>query len=225
MTADQQQKELTNESGQSDQVTDRILTGPNVITFIRLLMLPLFLWLQFGLHADVPALVVFGVAAATDWVDGQLARRTHQVSKLGKALDPAVDRLLICVGVISVFLLGRVPLWVVIYLIARELILLCGGKYLLDTVGKFPPVVYPGKVATAFLMFGFSFLLLGLPEVSGLGIPWAPAWLPGLGAEPTLLGMWLIYVGLICSVSVFVYYIVQGIRLYVPWRAEHRQSH
>lgn len=200
--------------GTSDEgISDRILTVPNIITFIRLLLLPVFLWLEFGAHQEVAALVVFAVASCTDWVDGQIARRTNQVSRLGKLLDPFVDRLLIAVGVIAVFLLGRVPAWILIYLIARDLILLTGGRYLLAKVGKVPAVVYPGKFATAFIMFGFSFLLLGVPSVPGLGLSGAPAWLPGFGPDAVLFGIWLVYAGLICSVSVFAYYVAAGARL------------
>lgn len=81
---------------------------------------------------------------------------------------PFVDRLLIAVGVIAIFILGRLPLWILAYLIVRDIILLIGGRYLLAKVGKVPPVVYVGKFATAFIMFGFCLLLLGMPELPGL---------------------------------------------------------
>lgn len=203
-----------------DGVTDRVFTVPNVITFIRLLLLPLFLWLEFGPRNETAALVVFALASGTDWVDGQVARRTHQVSKLGKLLDPFVDRLLIAVGVIAVYGLHRVPLWVLVYLITRDVLLIIGGKFLLDTVGKVPAVVYPGKFATAFIMFGFCFLLLGWPTVGGLGFAGAPAWLPGFGTQPALFGIFLIYIGLVLSVSVFVYYVWRGVQLFMQARSQ-----
>lgn len=195
-------------------VLDKVLTAPNVITLLRLLLLPLFLWLLFATPYQYAALAVFAIAASTDWVDGQVARRTHQVSKIGKIFDPLVDRLLIAVGVISIFILGRLPLWILVYLIVRDCLLLLGGRILLSRVGEVPPVIYVGKFATAFLMFGFCFLLLGMPEVPGLGIAAAPAWLPGFGTEPALLGIWLVYAGLICSITAFVVYAVQGVSLY-----------
>ena len=207
-----------------EEVTDRILTVPNLVTLIRLLLLPVFLWLEFGLHEEMAALVVFAVSSGTDWVDGQIARRTHQVSKLGKLFDPMVDRLLICVGVVSVFLLGRVPAWVLVYLIARDCVLVTGAKFLLDTVGKVPSVVYLGKFATAFIMFGFCFLLLGMPSLPGLGICGAPDWLPGFGMQGTYLGTWLIYAGLICSVCVFIYYIYTGVKMFLAWNKENHQG-
>lgn len=204
-----------NTDNEDEVVLDKVFTVPNVITLARLLLLPVFLWLLFCTPYNVAALIVFAVAASTDWVDGQIARRTHQVSKLGKLFDPLVDRLLIAVGVISVFLLGRLALWILIYLIARDVLLLAGGKFLLATRGEVPPVVYVGKFATAFLMFGFCFLLLGMPVLPGLGIDAAPLWLAGFGAQPAYLGTWLIYAGLICSVIALAIYVVKGVRLYL----------
>ena len=201
------------ESTNEEEVLDKVLTAPNVITLVRLLLLPLFVWLLFFTPYRIAALIVFAIAASTDWVDGQVARRTHQVSKLGKLFDPFVDRLLIAVGVVSVFLLGDLPLWVLVFLIVRDCLLLAGGRYLLSTIGQVPPVVYVGKFATAFLMFGFCFLLLGMPQVPGLGIVGAPAWLPGFGTEPAQLGIWFIYAGIICSVIAFSIYVVRGAQM------------
>ncbi len=204
-----------NDGSEEEIVLDKVLTVPNVVTLIRLLLLPVFLWLLFATPYSFAALVVFAVAASTDWVDGQIARRTHQVSKLGKLFDPLVDRLLIAVGVISVCVLGRLPLWILVYLIVRDLFLLAGGKFLLSTIGEVPPVVYVGKFATAFLMFGFCLLLLGAPELNGLGFASAPLWLPGFGLDPALLGIWFIYAGLICSIIALIMYIVKSTRLYL----------
>ena len=92
-----------------EEVTDEIFTVSNVITFIRLCMVPLFMVLLLG-GANVTATVVFAVAACTDFVDGQIARRTNTVSKLGRLLDPAVDRLLMIFGVLGLLLVGRLPL-------------------------------------------------------------------------------------------------------------------
>ena len=91
---------------------------------------------------------------------------------------------------------------------------------MLSTVGKVPSVVWLGKFATAFLMFGFAFLLLGAPAVPGLGITGAPAWLPGFDPEPSYLGIWLVYAGLVCSVTVFVYYLVRAYQMISAWRRD-----
>ncbi len=202
-----------------DLVSDKILTGPNIVTFIRLLLIPLFLWLLFGAKQELAALIVYAIASCTDWVDGQLARRTGQVSKLGKLFDPLVDRFLLAAGVIAIVLLGRLPVWVLVYIIARDLLLLVEGRFMLARVGEVPPVVYLGKFATAFLMCGFCLLLLGFPQVPGLGIAGAPAWLPGFGTGPALLGIWFVYAGLVCSIAVFFVYQVNGWRLLRKRRA------
>ena len=77
---------------------DRILTVPNLITLVRLLCIPLFLWLLFAQDARAWAALLLAFLGATDWVDGYVARHFHQVSNLGKAFDPIVDRLLLIVG-------------------------------------------------------------------------------------------------------------------------------
>ena len=78
---------------------DRILTIPNVITFVRLLCLPVYLWLLLGLDNRAAAAGLLAVLGATDWVDGYIARHFNQVSSLGKVLDPVADRFLFFVGV------------------------------------------------------------------------------------------------------------------------------
>lgn len=201
------------EGNEYEEVLDKVITLPNVITLARLLLLPVFLILLFATPYHLAALAVFAIAASTDWVDGQIARRTHQVSRIGKLFDPLVDRLLIAVGVISICVLGYLPIWILVYLISRDAFLLVGGKYLLGRVGAVPPVIYVGKFATAFLMLGFSLLLLGMPELPGLGLAGAPAWLPGFGTQPALAGIWFVYAGVICSVIALIAYVVKGARL------------
>ena len=83
---------------------------------------------------------------------------------------------------------------------------------MLSKVGAVPPVVYVGKFATAFLMFGYSFLLLGMPYVPGLGLVDLP-WLPGFGSADALLGIWFIYVGMVLSLTAFAIYQVKGARM------------
>ncbi len=195
----------------SEEVTSRILTAPNVISFVRLCMIPVF-FVLLAQGNDVAACVVFAVAAGTDFLDGQLARRTNCVSKLGQVLDPAVDRLLMISGVLGVFLTGRVPVWVIVFVVARDLFLLIGGGILIRKYRIRVPVVFAGKVATTLLFIGFAALLLNMPVFEGLGIV-EVSWLPGLCSGPYGWGIWFIYAGLILSTGVTVYYIV------VAWRA------
>ena len=201
------------------EASDKVLTAPNVITCCRLMLVPLFVYLRFFTIYQTAALVVFAVAACTDWIDGQVARRTGQVSKLGKVLDPLVDRVLLATGVISVCVEGNLPLWIVVLLVARDLVLLIEGRIMIALMHKLVSVSYVGKFATTFLLFGFSFLLLGTPQVPGLGLVESPL-LPGLGAQPALLGVDLVYIGTILSLTVFVMYNVKGWGAYFRYRKQ-----
>lgn len=193
-------------SASDDEVTSRILTLPNVISFIRLCMVPVYLVLLLNGH-DIAATAVFAVASLTDFVDGQLARRTHTVSKLGQILDPAVDRILMITGVLGVFLVGRIPLWVIVLVVARDALLLIGGTWLLSRYHIRVAVIYPGKFATTFLFVGFAGLLLNWPLISGLGVCDLP-WLPGFNAAPVSWGIWFVYAGLALAIGTTVYYCV-----------------
>ena len=78
------------------EVSDRVLTIPNALSFLRLLGVPLFLWLILGPEEDGWALLVLAISGFTDWADGQIARRMNQTTRLGQMLDPVADRLYIC---------------------------------------------------------------------------------------------------------------------------------
>lgn len=195
-------------AGAEEQVTSRVLTVPNVISLARLLLVPVYLWLLFS-GMDVPALVVFSVAAATDFVDGQVARRTHQVSRLGKLLDPAIDTILMLTGVLGVVAIGRLPVWFAVLVIAREAFLLVGGGVLLARFKISIPVVYPGKVATTLLFVGFAGMLLNMPVVPGAGVC-DLSWLPGFNHDAVAVWVWVLYAGLALQIGVTVYYCVQA---------------
>jgi cardiolipin synthase len=127
---------------------DRVLTAPNLITLVRLLCLPVFVWLLFGDHEQAPAAWLLAALGATDWIDGFVARRWHQVSTLGKVLDPVADRLLLGTGVISIIVHGAVPLWFGLATIARE-VLVAGVTLLLATLGaRRIDVLWVGKAGT-----------------------------------------------------------------------------
>lgn len=189
-----------------EEVSNRIFTVPNVISFIRLCLVPVFFVLLFN-GFDLAATLLFAIAAGTDWVDGQIARRTHQVSRLGQLLDPAVDRILMISGVVGLFAVGRLPLWIILIVIARDLLLLGGGAYLLKRWHTRVAVIYPGKVATTLLFVGFAALLLNWPILQGLGMVDA-AWLPGFNFEPYSWGIWFVYAGLLLALATTAYYIV-----------------
>lgn len=194
----------------ADEPTDRICTLPNLISFLRLCLVPLYLVLLLG-GQDVAATVAFAIAASTDWVDGQIARRTHSVSKLGQLLDPAVDRILMMAGVIGLFLVGRLPLWIILLVVVRDLLLICGSGWLIKRYRIRIAVIYPGKVATTFLFVGFAGLLLNCPLVPGLGLTDA-VWLPGFNHMAVSWGIWFVYAGLVLAIATTVYYVRCALR-------------
>lgn len=193
----------------ADSVSDRILTVANVVTAVRLAMIPIAFYLLVRGDRNVSAFVVFALAASTDWIDGQIARRTNTVTRLGKELDPLVDRFLIAAGVVGLVMVDRLPLWLASVLIVRDALLLSGSARL-KLLGIEPiPVMYGGKVATALLMAGFSGLILDWPQVAGIGIFDSPH-LPGMGSSPVSLWVWFVYGGAIISVVTGVIYTKLG---------------
>lgn len=168
-------------SGGTDRAPgDRVLTLPNLISFVRLLGVPLFLYLLLVVHADVAAIVVLAVGGTTDWVDGWIARRLGQVSRLGELLDPLADRLYILATLLGFTARDVVPWQFTAALLARELLLL-GSLAVLRRYGYGPPPVhYVGKTATFLLLAAFPVLLLaaavpGAATVAG-AIGWGLAW-------------------------------------------------
>jgi cardiolipin synthase (CMP-forming) len=138
-----------------------ILTIPNLVTALRLACLPVFVWLVFGARDQGPAAILLAVLGATDWVDGFLARRLHQVSALGKVLDPLADRLLVGTAVIVIIVHGAVPVWFGVVTLSREA--LVGGIVLVLAVlgAARIDVLWVGKAGTFGLMFAYPAFLLG----------------------------------------------------------------
>lgn len=195
--------------GSSENPSDRILTVANAITMARLLLTCVFLAL-FVLKVNRPlSIVIYTLAATTDWMDGQIARRTQTVSWFGKLLDPVCDRFLLFTGVLGLVLVGEVPAWVAVLIIGRDAYLACGAMIVRRYRKRPVDVVYIGKVTTALLMFGFCDALLGLPVVDGLGITSCP-YLPGLNDVAVPLGLLSVYAGCVCSVITAVVYTVEG---------------
>jgi CDP-diacylglycerol--glycerol-3-phosphate 3-phosphatidyltransferase len=145
-----------------DVVPDRVLTVPNGLSVLRLLGVPLFLWLALGPHADGWAVVVLLIGSFTDWLDGKLARLLNQTSRLGQLLDPAADRLYIVATVVALSLRDIMPWWLAGILLGRDVVLL-GFVPVLRRLGYGPalPVHYLGKAATLNLLYALPLLLLG----------------------------------------------------------------
>ena len=141
--------------------TDRILTIPNVLSFARLLGVPLFLWLVLVPEADGWAFVVLAVSGITDYLDGVIARATGQISRLGQLLDPLADRLYTVATLVGLALRTIIPWWLVVVILARDVMLTVVLARLRRRGVVGLPVHYLGKAATFCLMCGLPLLLLG----------------------------------------------------------------
>ena len=167
------------------QVSNRILTIPNVISTLRLALVPIFFILLFN-NQKIPALIIFTISASTDFLDGQIARRFNCVSRLGQLLDPAVDTILMISGVVGTWLFCGLPTWVMVIVFLREAFMLIAGAILLKVKKIRIPVIYPGKVATALLFFGMCLMFL------------------------TEYGLFLVYIGVTLQILVTIYYMIEA---------------
>ena len=139
-----------------------MVTIPNALSVARLVGVPVFLWLVLGPHADAWAVALLIASAATDWLDGKLARALNQQSRLGEALDPAADRLYIAATLVALAVRGIIPWWLLALLVVRELVV-AGALGLLKRRMGFGTlqVSFAGKTATLCLLYAFPLLLLG----------------------------------------------------------------
>jgi cardiolipin synthase len=155
---------------------DRIVTVPNAISFARLLGVPLFLYLFLVAEADVAAIVVLVIGGTSDWIDGYVARRMRQESRLGALLDPAADRLYILATVLAFTVRDVLPWWFTIALLVREVVLgICLAVLRRFGYGP-PPVHYVGKTATFILLMAFPFLLLADAWQGGEAFAYTSGW-------------------------------------------------
>ncbi len=155
-----------------------MLTVPNLLSFFRLALVPVFIAL-IVIGQDTLALITLVVSSATDFFDGYLARKLNQVSRLGQLLDPAADRLYIFATLIGLAWRELIPWWLVAVVVSRDIMLTVLG-IILANFGYGPlPVHRLGKVATFCLLFALPLLLLGeaFPGVIGVSAPlgWALA--------------------------------------------------
>lgn len=160
----------------SPEITDRVWNVPNVLSFIRLALVPLFLFLIITAQ-DALALVVLVVSSLSDYLDGLIARRFNQITRLGQLLDPAADRLFIFAALIGLAVRGVIPWWLFLVIVGREIMLVVLG-IISANYGFGPlPVHHLGKVATAALYYALPILMLGqaFPAIAELTDPigWA----------------------------------------------------
>ena len=176
------------------EATDRVLTVPNVLSLARIAVLP-FVFVDLLDGRYIRAFVLLAIFAATDWLDGYLARRLDQVSRLGVLLDPISDRALFVVVGIGFVLADLLPLWALVVLLARDAGVLLVGAGLLARGATPPKVTRIGKAATFGLMFAFPTFLIAAIVGDGAGDP-----------QPVLHGLaWAIG-----AVSTVLYYVSAG---------------
>ena len=154
-------------NAEGEQVHDRLWTAPNAITAIRLAGLPVFVVLVVRSERYLAAFGVLALVAATDWVDGYVARRFDQVSRIGKVIDPLVDRVLLATATITLVVAGLLPWPLLVAILARDVAVLTVSLVWFAGV---PPIAVSraGKLATALLMLGVPCFLLS-------GVDWAAA--------------------------------------------------
>jgi cardiolipin synthase (CMP-forming) len=143
------------------EVDERIVTIPNALSFVRLLLVPVFLWLVLGPQYDELALVVLMFSGITDYLDGKLARKLNQTSKIGAILDPVADRFFILAVVIGLGYRDIIPWWLAVILPLRDVFLFSLVPFLRTRGYSSLPVHFLGKAATASLLYAFPLLLLG----------------------------------------------------------------
>src|SRR3954468_18578307 len=144
------------------QARDRVLTVPNALSALRLVLVPVFLWLLLVVHENAWAVAVLMFSGFSDWADGKIARLVdNQSSRLGALLDPAVDRIYMVAIPIAMAIDGIVPWWIVATLLGRDAVLAATLPVLRSRGLTALPVTYIGKAATFALMSGFPLILLG----------------------------------------------------------------
>src|SRR6266516_1734757 len=190
-------------TGDRSPSSSRVLTVPNGISAARIALIPVFVWLVLDHDTTTAGVVLFAIVVATDWVDGMIARRTGQVSDVGKILDPVADRLSIAAGLIALVIRGIFPLWAAAAILVRDLTVLVGGAVVLVRRGIRLEVRWIGKLAT------FS-LMAAIPMVS-----WGSLGLP-LAAAATVAG-WAAY-----AVGIIEYYVAAFAYLGDIRRASYR---
>jgi cardiolipin synthase len=161
--------------GDRTPASDRVLTLPNVISFARIAMIPLVWALIVDEDTSTVGVVVFVVVLATDWVDGTIARRTGQVSDVGKVLDPLADRTVIAMGLLALVVRGAFPAWAAASILVRDLAVIAAWALLVGR-GIRLQVRWIGKVATFALMVGIPSIAWGSlgawPAEAALAVGW-----------------------------------------------------
>lgn len=188
-------------------VVDRFWTIPNVITLVRFLLVPVFFALMVGQRFGW-ALVVLAVLGSTDWVDGYVARRLGQVSRIGMILDPLADRLALIIVAIAFVASGLAPLWLILAILVPDAVLIVVSLALFRNHPDLP-VSLMGKLRTAILLVGAPLLLLGRLELFR-------------DTPVTTVALVLLGVGCICHVAASAGYLWSMVRKFQSRRIVNR---
>lgn len=165
-----------------------MLTVPNMLTGFRLALIPVLIVLfsvTQSVNVELATFWIFSLAACTDFIDGYVARKYHIETILGKLMDPIADKTLVTTALIMLIPLGKIPAWVCLLIICREIIV-TGFRGLAATTGKVVAAGRIGKIKSNFQYFGLGFLIFPLGV---LPVP-----------HQYLIGMVLIYASLILAV-------------------------
>lgn len=153
-----------------------MVTVPNALSAFRLVLVPVFLMLLLQ-GQDLWALATLAFSGFTDLLDGWVARRFDQITKLGRQLDPAADRLYIIAALLGLAARGLIPWWLLVVVLGRDLMLLALAVVLHRSGRAVLPVIRVGKWGTALLFIGLPVLMLGqaFPQISPVAMPigWA----------------------------------------------------
>jgi cardiolipin synthase len=171
-----------------DHASSAVITVPNILSLLRILLIPVFVGLIVHRPTTTAGLFLFAMVVATDWVDGWVARRTGQVSELGKILDPTADRLAIAAGLIALVVRDVFPLWAALLILVRDAAILIAGAVALASRRIRLEVRFIGKAATFTLMMAIPWIAWG-----NLGLPLA---------EATLVAGWTTF-----AVGILEYYV------------------
>src|SRR5687767_2268508 len=169
-----------------------VITVPNILSFARIATIPLFCWLAANERTRVWGILLFAVVVSTDWIDGYVARKTGQVTELGRILDPVADRLAIAAGLVTFVVSGIFPFWAALLILVRDVAVLLGGAAVLWGRDIRIEVRWIGKIATGSLMAAITWIAWGNAE--------------GPLGEVLLVGGWLAFV-----VGIVEYYVAAGL--------------
>ena len=173
--------------GQPQIHHDTVLTLPNLLTIVRFLGVPLFVWLVLGKQEYGYGALVLVIMGGTDWVDGYIARRFNQMSNLGRVMDPIADRLALIAVAVTLVIAGVLPWWYLTALLVPDAVLLTLSLYYFRSHPDLP-VSRTGKIRTALLLVGTPLLVLSKLPIPGTEVYAVVAWIIlGLG----LAGHWV----------------------------------